>query len=76
MKGNGELIEFVVVGSSVVKRKVIDYLKSEGMLFESDHLYKLNCRKKVLILPHFIVRIQDSCFRHIQILVCGVLLIN
>lgn len=34
-------IEFVV-GSSVVKRKVIDYLKSEGMLFESDHLYKIN----------------------------------
>ena len=35
-------IERVTVGSSTIKRKVLDYLKSTGIIYEAKHLYKIN----------------------------------
>ena len=35
-------IDHVVVGSSLLKRKVLDYLKGVGIIYESGHLYKVN----------------------------------
>lgn len=35
-------IEFVIVGNSAIKRKVLDYLKYCGIIYTSDHLYKVD----------------------------------
>lgn len=35
-------IEHVTVGNSTIKRQVLDYLKSCGIIYSSDHLYKIN----------------------------------
>ncbi len=37
-----ERIEFVTVGNSTIKRQVLDYLKHCGIIFTSDHLYKID----------------------------------
>lgn len=35
-------IEHVTVGSSLLKRRVLNYLKGVGIIYESGHLYKIN----------------------------------
>ena len=35
-------IEYVTVGNSVIKRQVLDYLKHCGIIYPSEHLYKIN----------------------------------
>lgn len=35
-------IEHVVVGSSPIKRAVLDYLKAANIIYEANHLYKVN----------------------------------
>lgn len=37
-----ERIEYVTVGNSAIKRQVLDYLKNCGIIYSSDHLYKIN----------------------------------
>lgn len=37
-----ERIENVTVGNSTLKRSVLDYLKSTGIIYDSAHLYKIN----------------------------------
>ena len=37
-----ERIEYVTVGRSVIKRQVLEYLKSCGIIYPSAHLYKVN----------------------------------
>ena len=37
-----ERIEYVTVGGSVIKRQVLEYLKSCGIIYPSAHLYKVN----------------------------------
>ncbi|MGM9600756.1 MAG: hypothetical protein ACI3W5_04090 [Faecousia sp.] len=37
-----ERIEFVTVGNSAIKRQVLEYLKHCGIIYTSDHLYKID----------------------------------
>ena len=37
-----ERIEYVIVGGSTTKRQVLDYLKHHGIVYSSDHLYKID----------------------------------
>lgn len=48
-----ERIEFVVVGSSVIKRQVLDYLKHHGIIYPSAHLYKIDEAKMQAKGIHF-----------------------
>lgn len=35
-------IEHVTVGNSIIKRQVLEYLKNCGIIYQSDHLYKID----------------------------------
>ncbi len=48
-----ERIEFVVVGSSVIKRQVLDYLMHHGIIYPSAHLYKIDEAKMQAKGIHF-----------------------
>lgn len=45
MAKDAERIDNVTVGSSILKKKVLDFLKYYGVIFKEDHLYKVNIAK-------------------------------
>ena len=50
---SAERIEFVTVGNSAIKRQVLDYLKHHGIIYPSDHLYKVDEAKMQAKGIHF-----------------------
>lgn len=50
---SAERIEFVTVGNSAIKRQVLDYLKHHGIIYSSDHLYKVDEAKMQAKGIHF-----------------------
>ena len=42
---SAERIEYVTVGNSAIKRQVLEYLKGSGILYLSDHLYKIDTER-------------------------------
>jgi len=50
---SAERIEFVTVGNSAIKRQVLDYMKYHGIIYSSDHLYKVDEAKMQAKGIHF-----------------------
>ena len=50
---SAERIDFVTVGNSEIKKKALDYLKYCGIIYTSDHLYKIDEKKMQEKRIHF-----------------------
>lgn len=50
---SAERIEFVTVSNSAIKRQVLDYMKHYGIIYSSDHLYKVDEAKMQAKGIHF-----------------------